>query len=119
MACTIKGFCPFRVLLFLGTIALFAIAAALNARAADAGRGQRLARSIARPATPSAPHMRGEVVDAPPFEAIGRKYGHDAGKIAAAIAGPHPNEFLAAAGAGGGRGGLYCRAGAVGTAAGK
>ena len=90
MACTIKGFCPFRVLLFLGTIALFAIAAALNARAADAGRGQRLAQEHCASCHAIAPHMRGEVADAPPFEAIGRKYGHDAGKIAAAIAGPHP-----------------------------
>jgi cytochrome c len=90
LACTIKGFCPFRVLLFLGTIALFAIAAVLNARAADADKGKRLAQDHCASCHAVALHTRSEVADAPPFDAIGRKYGHDADKIAAAIAGPHP-----------------------------
>jgi len=89
-ACTIKGFCPFRVLLFLGTIALFAIAAALNARAADAGRGQRLAQDHCAACHAVAPRTRSEVANAPPFDAIGRKYDFDADRIAHAIAGPHP-----------------------------
>ena len=89
-ACTIKGFCPFRVLLFLGTIALFTIAAALNARAADADNGKRLAQDRCAACHAVAPHTRSEVANAPPFEAIGRKYGFDADRIAHAIAGPHP-----------------------------
>jgi len=89
-ACTIKGFCPFRVLLFLGTIALFAIAAALNARAADADKGKRLAQDHCAACHAVAAHARSEVANAPPFDVIGRKYGFDADRIAAAIAGPHP-----------------------------
>ncbi len=89
-ACTIKGFCPFRVLLFLGTIALFAIAAALNARAADADKGKRLAQDHCAACHTIAPHARNEVANAPPFDVIGRKYGFDADRIAHAIAGPHP-----------------------------
>ena len=90
LACTIEGFCPFRVLLFLGTIALFTIAAALNACAADANNGQRLAQEHCAACHAVAPHARSEVANAPPFEAIGRKYGFDADRIAHAIAGPHP-----------------------------
>jgi mono/diheme cytochrome c family protein len=90
LACAIKGVCWFRVLLFLGVIALFAIAAAMNARAADAGNGQRLAQDHCVSCHAIAPPARGEVADAPPFEVVGRKYGFDADKIAQAIAGPHP-----------------------------
>lgn len=85
-----NGICWFRVLLFLGTVALSAIAAALNARAADAKRGKLLAQDHCAACHSTAPHMRNEVADAPPFDAIGRKYGFDANRIAHAIAGPHP-----------------------------
>ncbi len=88
--CGIKGFCPFRVLLFLGTIVLFAITAAMNTRGAEPGRGQKLAQSHCASCHTIAPHARSEVADAPPFEVIARKYGHEADKIAHAIAGPHP-----------------------------
>jgi cytochrome c len=85
-----SGICWFRVLLFLGTIALFALAAALNAHAADAGRGKRLAQEHCASCHSVLPHTRSEVADAPPFDAIGRKYGFDADAIAHAITGPHP-----------------------------
>ncbi len=98
LACTIKGFCPFRVLLFLGTIALFAIAAALNARAADAGRGQRLAQDHCAACHAVAPRTRSEVANAPPFDAIGRKYDFDADRIAARDRRPaSEDEFFAGA----------------------
>jgi len=90
LACTINGFCPFRVLLFVAVIALFALTAVLNARGAEPGRGQRLAQDHCAACHAVALHTRSEVADAPPFETIGRKYGFDAGRIAAAIAGPHP-----------------------------
>jgi mono/diheme cytochrome c family protein len=90
LACTIKGFCPFRVLLFLAVIALFALTAVLNARGAEPGHGKRLAQDHCASCHAIAPHARSEVADAPPFETIGRKYGFDAGRIATAIAGPHP-----------------------------
>jgi cytochrome c len=90
LACAMQGICWFRVLLFLVVIALFAIVAAINARAVDVGRGQRLAQDHCAACHSIAPHTRSEVADAPPFDAIGRKYGHDAGAIATVIAGPHP-----------------------------
>ncbi len=90
LACNINGFCWFRVLVLLGTIALFAIAAALNAHAADAGRGKRLAQMHCVACHGGAPPARKVVADAPPFEVIGRKYDFDATVIAATIAGPHP-----------------------------
>ncbi len=89
-ACNINGFCWFRALVVLGTIALFAIAAALNARAADARSGQRLAQMHCAACHAIAPPARKVVAAAPPFDAIGRKYGFDASVIAATIAGPHP-----------------------------
>ena len=82
--------CWFRILLFLGVIALFAVGAALNARAADAVQGQRLAESRCASCHAVVPHARSEVADAPPFEVIARKYNFDARAIAHAIAGPHP-----------------------------
>jgi cytochrome c len=90
LACTINGLCPFRVLLFLAVIALFALTAMLNARAADAGHGQRLAQEHCAACHAVAPHARSEVADAPPFDVVARKYHSDAGAILHAIAGPHP-----------------------------
>ena len=76
--------------LFAAAFLLAAFATASDTRAADAGRGKRLARNhcaachvIARPA-------RTVVADAPPFDAIARKYGFDVEAIAGAIIGPHP-----------------------------
>ncbi len=85
-----NGICWFRILLFLGVIALFAAGAALNARAADARRGERLAQSECVSCHAVTPAARSEVADAPPFGVIGRKYGFDADAIAHAITGPHP-----------------------------
>jgi cytochrome c len=90
LACTVKRFCPFHVLLFLGVIALFALAAAQNAGAAGAQSGQRLAQSHCASCHSIAPRARSEVADAPPFDVIGRKYGFDADALRLAIAGPHP-----------------------------
>jgi cytochrome c len=84
------AFCWFRVLVFLATIVLFALTAALNARAAEADQGKRLAQDHCASCHIVAPQARGEVAVAPPFDVIGRKYGFDADKIARAIAGPHP-----------------------------
>jgi cytochrome c len=90
LACSVNGICWFRVFVFLAVIALFVFGAMLRAPAADAGRGQRLAQDHCAFCHSVAPHARSEVADAPPFDAIGRKYGHDADAIATAIAGPHP-----------------------------
>ncbi len=80
----------FRGLVFLLTLVLAGAAAAIDARAADAEAGQRLAQTHCAACHMVAPHARNEAADAPPFEAIGRKYGHDAGAISVAISGPHP-----------------------------
>jgi mono/diheme cytochrome c family protein len=69
--------------------ALAALAAAPDARAADARRGEQLAQSHCASCHIVAPHARNEVAQAPPFEVIGQKYGFDAGMIANAITGPH------------------------------
>jgi cytochrome c len=76
--------------LIMITIVLAAVSAATHARAADAGRGQRLAESQCASCHSVAPPGRREVADAPPFAVIARKYGFDAGAIAQAISGPHP-----------------------------
>ena len=88
--CNGKGICWFRVLLFLGVIALFVVGAMLNARAADARRGQSLAEDRCASCHAVVPHARSEVADAPPFDVIARKYDFDAAAIAHAITGPHP-----------------------------
>jgi mono/diheme cytochrome c family protein len=66
-----------------------AFAAAPGALAADAERGRNLVQMHcavchAAPASP-----RAEVADAPPFAAIARKYGFDAGALSFAILSPH------------------------------
>lgn len=90
LVCAITRFCPFRVLMFLAVIVLFALTAVLNARGADTQSGKRLAQEHCAACHAIAPHARSEVADAPPFETIARQYGFDADKIAHAIAGPHP-----------------------------
>jgi cytochrome c len=89
-ACAGSGICWFRILLFLGVIALFALTAVMNAGAAEAGRGRQLAQEHCAACHAIAPPGRSEVADAPPFATIAGKYGHDAGAILHAIAGPHP-----------------------------
>lgn len=62
----------------------------MNARAADARRGETLALAHCGSCHIVAPHARNEVADAPPFAVIAAKYGFDAGTIGSAITGPHP-----------------------------
>lgn len=81
---------PSRGLLFIGTIVLAGAATAVNAHAADAGKGKRLAQEHCASCHAVTPQRRSVVADSPPFEVIARKYHYDAGAIAAAIAGPHP-----------------------------
>ncbi len=97
LACAVNGVCWFRVLVFLAVIALFVFGATLRAPAADAAHGQRLAQDHCAACHAIAPHARNEVANAPPFDVIGRKYGFDADRIAAAIAGPHPKMNFAPA----------------------
>lgn len=80
----------FYRLLTMTAVMLVTMAAATHARAADAGRGQRLAESQCASCHSVAPPGPREVADAPPFAVIARKYGYDADAIAHAIAGPHP-----------------------------
>ena len=67
-----------------------ALTAANDARAADAGKGKRLAQEHCAACHKIAPEGRSVVAVSPPFDVIGRKYGFDADMIAHAIAGPHP-----------------------------
>jgi mono/diheme cytochrome c family protein len=73
---------------FLASVA-GAVLGSAEARAADAGRGQRLAESHCASCHNVALTGRVEVADAPPFEVIGAKYNFSAGDISAAIVGPH------------------------------
>jgi cytochrome c len=77
-----------RGLLFTITIVL-AATVATTLRAADAGKGERLAQSHCAPCHRIGPEGRNVVAASPPFEVIARKYGFDADRIATAIAGPH------------------------------
>jgi mono/diheme cytochrome c family protein len=79
-----------RGLLPIIAIIVLAAAAAGSARAADAGKGKRLAEEHCATCHAVTPQGSGVVADSPPFEVIARKYHYDAGMIAAAIAGPHP-----------------------------
>lgn len=74
----------------MSAIMLVMMAAATHTRAADAGRGQRLAESQCASCHSVAPPGRREVADAPPFAVIAGKYGYDADAIAQVIVGPHP-----------------------------
>jgi mono/diheme cytochrome c family protein len=76
--------------MFATTIVLAAMAAAVDAHAADAGNGKRLADNHCAPCHTVAPQARNEVADAAPFDVIGRKYGSNADVLANVILGPHP-----------------------------
>ena len=49
-----------------------------------------IAQSVCVACHEIAPRAQREVADAPPFDAIGRKYAFAANAIAQAISGPHP-----------------------------
>jgi cytochrome c len=56
---------------------------------ADVNRGKRLAEQRCESCHIIGPGPRGEVAEAPPFEAIGRKFGFDADMLVFALTGPH------------------------------
>ena len=74
------------------TIALIGFAAVCTATAADAGdadAGRALAQSRCAPCHVTGP-WRGDVfADAPPFEAIARRFGGDPTALIVALRGPH------------------------------
>jgi mono/diheme cytochrome c family protein len=65
-------------------------ATAHGAHAADADAGRRLAQQRCAACHIVDHSPRNEVADAPPFPAIGRKFGFDADSLIAALTGPHP-----------------------------
>jgi len=71
-------------------VPLLLAAAATGARADDIAKGQRLAASHCAGCHAVGPQTRNVVAASPPFAVIARKYGFDAGRIATAMAGPHP-----------------------------
>lgn len=79
-----------RGLVVSGAILMAGAAMTPAAHAADAGRGEQLAKSHCASCHSVTAQPPREVADAPPFPVIGRKYAFDQIAIAAAIAGPHP-----------------------------
>lgn len=69
---------------------VIAAMAAPDARAADAGRGEQLAKSHCASCHIVTGQPRGEVAVAPPFAVIGGKYAFNQTAIRHAILGPHP-----------------------------
>ena len=74
---------------------LLAIALAINsvtgpARAADAERGRQLAERRCAGCHIVAVGQRNEVAEAPPFEAIARKFSSSGDALAFSLLGPHP-----------------------------
>ena len=67
-----------------------AIVAASGALAADAGNGKRLAEMRCVTCHIVSPSERRDVTDAPPFEAIARKYASNPDTLAFSIIDPHP-----------------------------
>jgi mono/diheme cytochrome c family protein len=63
---------------------------ASGAGASDVASGRLLAASHCAVCHAIAPGQRNEVADAPPFEAIGRRHGFNAGALVHVILGPHP-----------------------------
>jgi len=80
----------FRGTVFMAALVFAGMTTAMDVRAADPGRGKRLAERNCAHCHIVAPGGHNEVADSPPFAVIGHKYGFDADKIAHAIAGPHP-----------------------------
>src|SRR5262245_52516022 len=75
-----------RQLLFI----LPAIVAASSALAADADNGKRLAETRCVTCHIVSPSERRDVTDAPPFEAIARKFASNPDTLAFLIINPHP-----------------------------
>jgi len=69
---------------------LSAVLAASGALAADAATGKRLAEMRCVACHIVAPSERRVVTDAPPFEAIARKYASNPDTLAFSIMDPHP-----------------------------
>jgi len=67
-----------------------ALLAASGALAADADNGKRLAETRCVACHIVAPSERRVVTDAPPFEAIARKYASNPDTLAFSIINPHP-----------------------------
>jgi mono/diheme cytochrome c family protein len=80
----------FRLCLLL--TALFVAPAAI---AADADNGKRLAEARCVPCHAVAPTTRREVADAPPFEAIARKFAPQPEMLAFSLLNPHPRMNVA------------------------
>lgn len=78
-----------RGFVFMATVVTVGLTA-IAAHAADANRGASLAQSHCADCHIVTPHARQEVADAPPFETIAGKYGHNETAILHAIVGPHP-----------------------------
>lgn len=79
-----------RGLVMVGAIVMMASALTPVARAADAGRGEQLAKGHCASCHSVTAGLPREVADAPPFPVIGRKYAFDQTAIMHAITGPHP-----------------------------
>ena len=69
---------------------LFAILLPGTALAADADRGEAIARRRCASCHIVAPHQRGEVAQAPPFAVIGRKSGFDSEMLMSSLLELHP-----------------------------
>ena len=69
---------------------LTAVLVASGALAADAGNGRRLAETRCVTCHIVSPSERRVVTDAPPFEAIARKYASNPETLAFSIMDPHP-----------------------------
>ncbi len=78
-----------RGLVMAGAV-IMAAAATPPAHAADAGRGEQLAKSHCASCHSVTAQAGKEVADAPPFPVIGRKYAFNQTAIANVITGPHP-----------------------------
>jgi mono/diheme cytochrome c family protein len=76
-----------KIIILLCCLALPLISA--SAFGADAAAGRRLAQMRCSPCHIVAPNQRQEVADAPPFEAIGRKFGFNSDILVLNLMGPH------------------------------
>ena len=70
-------------------IAICLALSAASAFAGDAERGRRLAQDRCAACHIVGRGLRGIVAEAPPFEAIGRKYGFSEDNLVPALVGPH------------------------------
>ena len=75
--------------LFIYVLGLAATCAATAALAGDADIGRQLAQSRCAPCHTVGPFQRDEVADAPPFDAIARKFPPGVGDLIVVLRGPH------------------------------